>query len=125
MEIKGPDGIPDTNEYPYNNRKIVIFADLVNASEKIQQKIVNHFTDGRHYNISPVYLTQSYYDTPQKLRQNCFHMILYPPTTKNLCSLIGKENMIDSKLFDKLAPYEFLFLDKRKRCKKNFYEDIT
>ena len=51
-------------------------------------------------------------------------MILYQPTTKNHCSLIGKENMIDSKLFDKLGPYEFLFLDKEKKtCKKNFDEN--
>ena len=46
-------------------------------------------------------------------------MILYQSTTKNHCSLIGKENMIDSKLFDKLGPYEFLFLDKEKKsCKR-------
>ena len=52
-------------------------------------------------------------------------MILYPPTTKNHCLLIGKENMIDSKLFDKLAPYEFLFLNKEKKsCKKNFDENM-
>ena len=69
MEIKGPDEILDTNEYQNDNRKIVIFDDLVNAPEKIQSKIANHFTDGRHHNISPIYLTQSYYNTPQKLRQ--------------------------------------------------------
>ena len=60
--------ILNTNEYPNNNRKIVIFDDLVNAPEKIQSKIANHFTDGRHHGISPVYISQSYYDTPQKLR---------------------------------------------------------
>ena len=52
-------------------------------------------------------------------------MILYQPTTKNHCSLIGKENMIDSKLSDNMGPYEFLFLDKEKKtCKKNFDENI-
>ena len=95
LEIKGPDEILDTNEYPNNNRKIVIFDDLVNASDKIQSRIANHFTDGRHHGISPVYISQSYYDTPQKLRLNCSHMILYQPRTKNHCSLIGNENMID------------------------------
>ena len=125
MEIKGPDEILDTNKYPNYNRKIVIFDDLINAPDKIQSKIANHFTDGRHHNISPVYITQSYYDTPQKLRQNCSHMIIYPPTTKSHCNLTGKENMVDSKLFDKLTPYEFLFLNKEnKSCKKNFDENI-
>ena len=76
MEINGADDILDTCEYQNDNRKVIIFDDLVNAPEKIQSKIANHFTHGRHHNISPIYLTQSYYDTSQKLRQNCSHMIL-------------------------------------------------
>ena len=125
LEIKDPDDIMDTSEYPEGNRKVVIFDDLVNAPEKVQSKIANHFTDGRHHQISPIYLTQSYYDTPQKLRLNCSHMILYTPPTKNHCNLIAKENMIESRLFDKLCPYEFLFVDKeKKKVAKNFDEKI-
>lgn len=125
MEIKSSDEIMDTDEYPNNNRKIVIFDDLVNANEKVQSKISNHFTDGRHHGISPIYLSQSYYDVPQKIRLNCLHMILYPPPTKNHLNLIGKENIIDPKLFDKLGAYEFIFVDKnRKTVKKNFDENI-
>ena len=125
LEIKDPDDIMDTSEYPEGNRKVVIFDDLVNASSPVQSKIANHFTDGRHHQISPIYLTQSYYDTPQKLRLNCSHMILYTPPTKNHCNLIAKENMIESRLFDKLCPYEFLFVDKeKKKVSKNFDEKI-
>lgn len=125
LEIKGPKDIMDTGEYPEGNRKVVVFDDLINAPEKVQGKIANHFTDGRHHQISPIYLSQSYYDVPQKLRQNCSHMILYPPTTKNHSNLIGKENLIDSVLFNRLGPYEFIFLDKElKTCKKNFDETI-
>lgn len=98
----------------------MIFDDLVNAPDKIQNKIANHFTDGRHHKIIPVYLTQSYYDVPQKLRQYCSHIKRYPPTTKNHSSLIAKENLIEPSLFNKLGPYEFLFLDKEnKSVKKN------
>ena len=57
----------DTSEYPINNRKVVVFDDLVNAPEKIQNKIVSHYTDGRHHNISLIFLSQSYYDTPKNL----------------------------------------------------------
>ena len=125
LEIKDSNDIMDTNEYPEGNRKIVIFDDLVNAPEKVQSKIANHFTDGRHHQISPIYLTQSYYDTPQKLRLNCSHMILYTPPTKNHCNLIAKENMIDPGLFERLCPYEFLFVDKeKKKVAKNFDEKI-
>ena len=125
LEIKDADNIMDTNEYPEGIRKIVIFDDLVNAPQNIQSKIANHFTDGRHNRISPIYLTQSYYDTPLKLRLNCSHMILYTPPTKNHCNLIAREQMIDPELFKSLGPYEFLFVDKeKKKVAKNFDEKI-
>ena len=88
---------------------------MINAPEKIQNKIANHWTDGRHHGISPIYLSQSYYDTPKNLRLNCSNMILYPPSTKNHSNLIAKENSFDPNLFDNLKPFEFLFLDKKKR----------
>ena len=100
---------------------VVIFDDLINAPDKIQNKIAKHSLDGRHHKISPIYLTQSYYDVPQKLRQNCPYMILYPPTTKNHLNLIAKENLIEPSLFNKLGPYEFLFLnEEEKSVKKKF-----
>ena len=121
----GQKKIKNTNEYPSENRKIVVFDDVINAPEKIQKIIANHWTDGRHHGISPIYLSQSYYDTPKKLRLNCSNMILYPPTTKNHSNLIAKENMIDTSLFDNLKPFEFLFLDKKKKSvMKNFDEVI-
>ena len=118
LEIGEEQDIRNTNEYPSGNRKVVVFHDLVNAPDKIQNKIANHYTDGRHHGISPIYLSQSYYDVPQKLRQNCSNMILYPPTTKNHLNLIAKENLIDAGLFDKLKPFEFLFIDKAKKSVK-------
>ena len=125
LELNGPDEIKNTNEYFSDNKKIVVFDDVLNAPEKIQNKIANHWTDGRHHGISPIYLSQSYYDTPKKLRLNCSNMILYPPTTKNHSNLIAKENMIDTRAFDELKPFEFLFLDKKKiSVLKNFDEVI-
>ena len=124
LEIGDQDDI-DTSEYPNYIRKVVIFDNLVNAPDRVKNKIANHFTDGRHHLISPIYLSQSYYDVPQKLRQNCSHMLLYPPSTKNHLNLIAKENLISPELFDKLGPYEFLFLDKEKKSvKKNFDENV-
>ena len=72
LELLGDD-ILDTSEYTINNRKVVVFDDLI-----IQNKI-NHYTDGRHHGISLIYLSQFYYDVPQKLRLNCSHMLLYVP----------------------------------------------
>ena len=50
----GQKKIKNTNEYPSENRKIVVFDDVINAPEKIQNKIANHWTDGRHHGISPI-----------------------------------------------------------------------
>ena len=75
--------------------------------QKKKKKIANHFTDGRHHGISPVYLTQSYYDTPQKIRLNSSNMILYPPPTENHKKLIAKENSVEPKLFDLLKKFGF------------------
>ena len=123
LELLEPDDILDTSEYPQDNRKVVVFDDLINAPDKIQKLIANHFTDGRHHKISPIYLSQSYYDVPQKIRLNCSHMILYPPATRKHLDLIAKENLVDPNLFNKLGPFEFLFLDKEKRkVAKNFDE---
>ena len=125
LELHGPDDIMDTSEYPSNNRKVVVFDDLVNAPDRIQSKIANHWTDGRHHGISPIYLSQSYCYVPQKIRLNRSHMILYPPATKKHLDLIAKENLIDSNLFNKLGPFEFLFLGKEKKnVAKNFDERI-
>ena len=125
LEIKDPDNIMDTREYPEGNRKVVIFDDLVNAADNIQSKIANHFTDGRHHQISPIYLTQSYFDTPLKLRLNCSHMIFYTPPTKKHCKLIADENMFDLGLFATLGQHDFLFVDKeKKKVAKNFDEKI-
>ena len=38
LEMNGPEDVKNTTDYPSDNRKIVIFDDMVNAPEKIQQK---------------------------------------------------------------------------------------
>lgn len=46
--------------------------------------------------------------------------LLYPTVAKNHSNPIAKENIIDSKTFDKLPPFEFLFLNKEKKSVKEF-----
>ena len=114
LEVGGPEDIKNTTDYPSDNRKIVVFDDVINAPEKIQQKIANHWTDGRHHGISPIYLSQSYYDTPQKLRLNCSNMILYPPTTQNHKNLIAKKILSTQDILTNSNLLIFYFWIKRK-----------
>ena len=75
LEIGSSDDIKDATEYPNNNRKIVIFDDLINAPDKIKNKIANHYTDESHHKISPIYLSQSYYDVPQKTKLQSYVVV--------------------------------------------------
>ena len=121
LEILTEDEIKNTNEYPNHSRIMVVFDDLINAPDATQKKIANHFTDGRHHNISPIYLSLSYYDTPKKIRINCSHMILYPSTDKRDCKAVADDNKVNIELCDNLNQYEFIFIDKvNKTVKKNF-----
>ena len=125
LHVMNPDEILDTTEYPGGNRKVVIFDDLMAASNDVQKKILKHFIDGRHHLISPVYLSQSYHKTPVDIRLNCSHLIVYKPTMTRHRGLIASENSFEPDLFSRLKPFEFLFLDKIKEtCMKNFNEKI-
>ena len=125
LHVMNPDEILDTTEYPRENRKVVIFDDLMAASNDVQKKILKHFIDGRHHLISPVYLSQSYHKTPVNIRLNCSHLIVYKPVTTCHRKLIARENSFEPDLFSKLKPFDFLFLDKIKEtCMKNFNEKI-
>ena len=55
----GQEYILNTDEYESDDCvKLVLFDDLMNADKKIQAKIANHFTDGRHHKICPVFRSQ-------------------------------------------------------------------
>ena len=52
------------------------------------------------------------------MKYETLNVILCSPVTKKHCNLIGKENMIDPKLFERLGPYESLFLNKENKSMK-------
>lgn len=60
-----------TNKEPHT---LIIFDDLVLLKD--QKKITEFFIRCRKYNISAMYITQSYFGTPKKIRGNC-NMILF------------------------------------------------
>ena len=127
LEICGNDidSIKATTEYPHDSRKIVIFDDLIGESDNIQKRISDHFTQGRHCEISPIYLSQSYHDTPQMIRKNCSHLILYDPDNTTHRNLIARENNFKPELFACLQKHSFAFVDRiKKSAKKNFDETI-
>lgn len=124
--IETAENIVNTDAYCSDDCvKLVVFDDLVNCDKKTQAKIANHYTDGRHHRISPIYLSQSYFDVPKKIRTNCTKMILYKPNVDDDKMRISKESRFDKGLFDCLDKHDFLYVDQQsKTVKKNFDEDI-
>ena len=82
--------IPRRKSWTHQNtqattEKSLFLNDLVNAPDRIQSKIANHWTDGRHHGISPIYLSQSYYDVPQEDQVKLFaHDSFIPQRQKSM-----------------------------------------
>ena len=107
-----------------DSQRIVIFDDFV--CEKNQNEIINYFINGRHFNCSVIYLSQSFFKVPKNIpdtsSQFCVFRFL-PKENKRIADDLG----VDPYHLDKATkePFSFLFLDKpRKKKLKNFDEPL-
>ena len=82
-----PSEIPDTEEFNSERSTVVIFEDLMNLSKKIQERICDYFTGGRHNNISSIYVSQRFFAIPKTIRDNITYISLH----------IGGGNLSDIK----------------------------
>ena len=128
IEIYSPEQIPEVVEYREGGgRKIVIFDDVINCEHKIQKRIIDHFTQGRHRNISPIYLLQYFYNTPKVIRNNCNLFCLFKPNLQSDIDEICRTAAIDDKkILNQLNPYDFIYVNRfLNSIKKNFDEGIN
>jgi uncharacterized protein YciU (UPF0263 family) len=49
---------------------LIVFDDMINEKSKELDKVASFFTRGRHKNITTVFISQSWFATPKKIRQN-------------------------------------------------------
>ena len=87
--------IKPIREMEDRNQKVVIFDDYV--CEKNKNDIINYFIQGRHKNCCVIYLSQSYYKTPN-IRINCSHIIFESPTKRENESICN-EHGIDKEAY--------------------------
>ena len=49
----------------------------MNMPKKIQERIADYFSSGRHSNISPIYVNQRFFLIPKTVRENATHISLH------------------------------------------------
>jgi len=115
-----PAEIPDILDFSTNRSTVVVFEDLVNENRKIQNQIIPYFTSGRHANISPVYITQSFYRTPKIIQENLTYIALHKgeASLRDLKRIVSEyteyTDIIVQKIYKKLQDHEFIIFDLRR-----------
>ena len=76
---KKQQNVPSLNDWSEKDDKgyvpsLIIFDDITGDSH--QDRIIEYFIRARKMNITCVYLSQSYYETPKTIRQQCEYVIL-------------------------------------------------
>src|SRR5437016_3118170 len=101
-----PDKIPHITKFTPDRSTVVVFEDLCAEPKKVQERIIPYFISGRHRNISPIYVSQKYTQTPKIIRENISHLCLFrgAGSRDDICRIIRQytdDPKKASKIIDK------------------------
>jgi predicted XRE-type DNA-binding protein len=115
-----PADIPDVEEFDSGRATVVIFEDLMNMPKKVQNKIADYFSSGRHSNISPIYVSQRFFAIPKTVRENINYISLHRgagslPDIKRIISQYTDQSASLAPAIDELTlKKEFIVFDLRR-----------
>ena len=72
-----PEKIPSVRAFSPERSIVIVFEDICLAPEYIQNQIGQFFGNGRHQNISSIYVTQKYHKAPIFIRENASHLVVF------------------------------------------------
>lgn len=104
--------IPNINDFKDGRKQtLIVFDDLVLMKD--QSKIAEYFIRSRKYNMSCIYLSQSYYKTPKVIRININYLILKKlPSTRDL-KMVLNENSIGLNLKELTHIYQSIISNNK------------
>lgn len=114
-----PENIPDISYFDPSRSTCVVFEDLMNAPKKIQERIADYFSSGRHSNISSIYVSQRFFAIPKTFRDNANYISLHRgggslPDIKRIISQYTEHSDILAPVIDDLTlKKEFIVFDLR------------
>jgi hypothetical protein len=115
-----PSDIPDVEEFDPRRSTVVVFEDLMNMPKKIQERIADYFSSGRHSNISPIYVSQRFFLIYKTIRDNATYISLHRgsgnlPDIKRIISQYTEESESLAPVIDDLTlKKEFIVFDLRR-----------
>jgi GTPase SAR1 family protein len=106
-------------EYNPINKNLVIFDDFAALKINKQQCVIDTYMRGRHRNISPIYISQSYHKVPKDARLQATMVVIYGGANANDKKAIWEDHCSDMTFneFDKIyhaatdQKHDFLVID--------------
>lgn len=99
------DELPDLDTFDSKMQNLVVFDDMMLENKNNLKKIESLFIRGRHKSISPIFISQSYFDTPKLIRKNADLIVIKKISTKRDLSMIAREYSLDKSADELMAIY--------------------
>jgi hypothetical protein len=102
---EGLSNLPDLDKFDKSVNHLLCFDDLVLS--KNQDSICEYYIRARKKNVSVIYLSQSYFQIPKIIRQNCNYFVILKMSGSRQINMILKEFGLSTTKEQLIKMYEY------------------